>query len=139
MDGTEKTIDFLLVHSHIHHPHIGVVVHPPPTSAAPALRRASRVRVRRLELEHQHAPIHPCPRTHALNNCVVAASLSLMVARRLVWIWPRRFPTAIVWLRSGGGFELFGRVEYRGRVINSGALLLLGVWFNPVIAAANAV
>ena len=62
------------------HPHIGVVVHPPPTSAAPALRRASRVRVRRLELEHQHPPIHPCPRTHALNNFVVAASLSLMVA-----------------------------------------------------------
>ena len=110
---------------------------PPATSAAPALRRASRVRVRRLELEHQHSPIHPCPRTHALNNFVEATSLSLMVARRLVWIWPQRFPTAIVWLRLGGGFELFGRVEYR--VINSGALLLLGVWFNPMIAAANAV
>ena len=73
------------------------------------------------------------------SNFVVVASSSLMVASRLVWIWPQRFPTALVWLRSGGGFELFGRVEYRARVINSGALLLLGVWFNPMIVAANAV
>ena len=76
---------------------------PPPTSAAPALRRASRVRVRRLELEHQHAPIHPCPRTHALNNFVVATSLSLMVASRLVWIWPQRF------IHHGHRFASFGR------------------------------
>ena len=60
------------------------------------------------------------------SNFVVVASSSLMVASRLVWIWPRRFTMAIVLLRWGGGFELFGRVEYRPRVVNSGALLLLG-------------
>ena len=39
---------------------------PPATSAAPALRRASRVRAMRLELEHQPPFIYPRPRTHAL-------------------------------------------------------------------------